>query len=132
MPRPSALRQHHGEVTMTKRRCRDCPTLVEQGVRGGRCQPCAREHDRARGGREERGYGAEHRAERARLQSYMDAGVVYECWRCLTQGRLRRIDPSNWHLGHCDIDRSKYHGPECPRCNNATRGRTGCPHPTHH
>lgn len=121
---------------MTKRSCSTsgCGELVEQGVRGGRCDDCESEHNRARGSATARGYGKEHQAERARLQDYMDnAGVQYACWRCLTRGVHKPIDPTNWHLGHCDNNRSIYHGPECPPCNDATAGRLGrpCPHPSH-
>jgi len=62
----------------------------------------------------------------------MDAGVTYECWRCKALGKAVLIDPNDWALGHCDIDRTIYHGPEHPSCNNGTRGRVGCPHPSHH
>lgn len=56
----------------------------------------------------------------------MDAGERFLCWRC-----RKPIDPADWTLGHCDDDRSRYHGPECPPCDYATAGRSGCPHPSH-
>lgn len=100
----------------------NCPELT----RTTRCTEHERARDAARGTPTERGYGPEHRALRARYQRRMDGGRFYACWRC---GGL--IDPSNWTLGHCDDDRSHYHGPECPPCDYATSGRGSCPHPNH-
>lgn len=109
---------------MLKRVCSTpgCPTVVTSGY----CTPCARARDRARGTSTARGYGYRHQRLRGRLQARMDAGETFECWRC-----RRPIDPANWTLGHCDNDRTKYHGPECPPCDYATSGRTGCPHHSH-
>ncbi len=56
----------------------------------------------------------------------MDDGVAFACWRC-----GRHVDPTDWRLGHCDINRGVYHGPECVPCNQATSGRSGCPHLSH-
>lgn len=102
-----------------------CPNIQTEG----RCLEHRREHEKARGSRQARGYGAEHQRLRARIQSYLDAGVPYRCWRC-----TKPIDPANWTLGHCDDDRDIYHGTECPSCDYATTGRRdqSCPHPTHH
>lgn len=83
-----------------------------------RCPAHTRERDRARGTRQERGYGAEHDRLRTEYQRLMDAGVRFDCWRC-----KKPIDPQLWHLGHDDRDRSKYRGPECPPCNLATASR---------
>ncbi|MFE6645674.1 hypothetical protein ACFVJS_03865 [Nocardioides sp. NPDC057772] len=47
-------------------------------------------------------------------------GERFTCWR---PGCGKPIDPTNWHLGHDDHDRSRYRGPECPPCNQATAGR---------
>jgi hypothetical protein len=106
--------------------CIDCMATIPAGRT--RCQPCERLRDKARGSREERGYDHAHRKERARYQSYMDEGVRYRCWRC---GRPINPNPKRWHLGHCDVDRSRHHGPEHVSCNTATSGRTGCPHRSH-
>ena len=52
-------------------------------------------------------------------------GKTYTCWRC-----GGHVYPHDWHLGHCDDDRSIIHGVEHPACNLAhTRG--GCTHPSH-
>lgn len=73
----------------------------------------------------ERGYGSAHQRERARVKrDVVDKGLGV-CWRC---GGW--IDPSMpWDLGHDDLDRSVYRGPEhrgreCPAGGNrATSGR---------
>lgn len=104
-----------------------CPELQPEP----RCAEHRRTRERARGTREQRGYGAEHRALRAEYQRRMDEGERFSCWRCAESGRITVVDPSNWTLGHCDDDRSRYHGPECPPCDYATMGRTGCPHRSH-
>jgi hypothetical protein len=96
-----------------------------------RCAEHRRERERARGTRQARGYDTAHDRLRADYQRRMDRGLSFYCWRCQTRGVRTLIDPSNWTLGHCDDDRSKYHGPECPPCDYAVAGRTGCPHPTH-
>ncbi|GEB16677.1 hypothetical protein SAMN05421671_4106 [Pimelobacter simplex] len=99
-----------------------CPTLTK----ATRCAKHTRAKDRARGTRQERGYDAAHDRLRAEHQRRMDAGERFTCWRC-----RKPIDPNNWTLGHCDDDRSRYHGPECPPCDYATSGRARCPHRTH-
>jgi hypothetical protein len=91
-----------------------CPELT----RTTRCPKHTREKDKARGTRQERGYGAEHDAERARWAPIVATGGV-KCWRCQVL-----LDPSEpWDLGHDDHDRSTYRGPECLRCNRATSAR---------
>lgn len=99
-----------------------CPTLT----RSTRCPDCTRAKDRERGTSSERGYDAAHQRLRRRYQLKMEAGEVFHCWRC-----GREIDQDAWTLGHCDVDRSQYHGPECIPCDYAVAGRTGCPHPRH-
>jgi hypothetical protein len=95
-----------------------CGALIREGKRGGRCPVHTRERERQRGTASARGYGAEHRKLRAHYQHRMDAGERFTCWRC-----PRPIDPTRWHLGHDDQDRSQYRGPECIPCNTATAGR---------
>lgn len=99
-----------------------CHEIVDAAARDGRCDQHRKDRDRARGTRQQRGYDAHHDQERARYQSYMNAGVRYTCWR---PGCGKPIDPTNWHLGHDDTDRSRYRGPECPSCNTATASRRG-------
>jgi hypothetical protein len=61
-----------------------------------------------------RGYSTEHKRQRAAWKRRVDAGEV-NCWRC---GQF--IPPfSKWHLGHDDLDRSIYRGPEHVGCNCA-------------
>lgn len=91
-----------------------CPTLTKTT----RCPSHTRTRDKARGTRQQRGYDSDHDKLRAQYQRRMDAGERYDCWRCLDP-----IDPHAWHLGHDDLDRSVYRGPECPGCNLATSGR---------
>ena len=99
-----------------------CPRLTKST----RCPEHERAKDKARGTRRERGYGAAHDRLRADWQRRMDNGLIVECWRC-----SEPIDPTSWHLGHCDADRSNYHGPEHVACNTATNGRVECEHPSH-
>lgn len=71
-----------------------------------------------RGTTSERGYGIEHQRIRAWWKPEVESGDVI-CWRC---GRF--IDAEEqWHLGHDDMDRTIYRGPEHMRCNVATQTR---------
>ena len=101
-----------------------CPELQPES----RCAEHRREREQRRGSRQQRGYGPKHQAMRRGYQRRMDKGEAFTCWRCPCP-----IDPDEWALGHCDSDRGRYHGPECPPCNDATSSRRGvrCPHPSH-
>jgi len=101
-----------------------CPILVPRGT--SRCADHQRQVERARGTRQARGYDADHDRLRAAWQAQLDAGARMTCWRpdCHTV-----IDPSNWHLGHDDNDRTIYRGPECVPCNTATSGRNQAKEP---
>ena len=103
---------------MTVRVCAEpgCPMLT----RSTRCRDHERARDKARGTTTERGYGSTHQRIRAHLQRRMDAGETFTCWR---PGCERPIDPTDWHLGHDDHDRTLYRGPECVPCNTATSSR---------
>lgn len=114
---------------MTLRVCLDCMATIAAGR--SRCATCERIRDKARGTRQERGYDAQHDRLRADYQSRMDRGEGFECWRCAATSTPHRVDTSDWQLGHCDDDRTKYHGPECPSGNQATSGRAACPHADH-
>ena len=107
---------------MAKRVCTGCKVIYDPrttGSRAGRCPACSRIHDRARGSREERGYGAAHQATRAACQARMDAGEVLACWRCGEP--VTAAD--EWHLGHDDHDRTITRGPEHASCNLSAAGR---------
>ncbi len=70
---------------------------------------------RGDGSTTERGYGSEHQKLRARWSAIVERGQV-NCARC---GRW--IAPGTpWDLGHDDIDRHTYTGPEHASCNRAT------------
>lgn len=100
--------------------CLDCRSLYRPGpgARRGRCADCERAKDKARGTREERGYGAEHRATRERWAPLVATGNV-KCWRC---GEFIPVG-APFDLGHDDRDRTKYRGPEHVTCNRATAAR---------
>lgn len=102
-----------------------CPALQAEA----RCLEHRRAKERQRGTRQARGYDADHDALAGVYQQRMDNGIGYLCWRCLKPLGTKR--GADWVLGHCDINRGVYHGPEHPACNNATSGRTGCPHASH-
>jgi len=62
----------------------------------------------------------DHRRRRAEAKVEVEAGRAC-CWRCgrwLAPGSL-------WHLGHDDVDRSVYRGPECVSCNVKAAARKG-------
>ena len=101
---------------MAKRPCIEvgCPTVTDRT----RCPEHERARDKARGTRQARGYDSAHDRLRADYQRRMSAGERFTCWRCGDP-----IDPTSWHLGHDDHDRSVYRGPECVGCNTATSGR---------
>ena len=67
--------------------------------------------------RRSRDYGVVHRAIRRKLAPVVAAGLAH-CVRC---GELISAG-SAWDLGHDDFDRSRWTGPEHPKCNR------GAPH----
>ena len=92
-----------------------CPKVAN----GSYCTEHNREKERARGSREERGYGHAHRELRKAFIPEHQAGTLI-CWRC------REIIPPNepFDLGHDDEDRTIYRGAEhARRCNRAAAGR---------
>lgn len=70
----------------------------------------------------ERGYGAEHQAERRRWQDLIDAGPV-PCSRRESPNCTDTITTDDeWDLDHTD-DRAGYRGPSCVPCNRSAGGR---------
>lgn len=78
----------------------------------------------SKGTTNQRGYGMAHRKLRERMAKQVRAGGVI-CWRC---GQLIPAD-ADFDLGHDDLDRSRYMGPEHVACNRATKGRPTKPPP---
>lgn len=87
-----------------------CPTIHDGTT--SRCDTHAAQHERARGTRQQRGYGSAHDKLRAEWAPKVATGTV-PCWRC---GQLISSH-TPWDLGHDDKDRTRYRGPEHPRCN---------------
>ena len=94
---------------LSKRVCAEanCPELTDTT----RCPTHTRAKDKARGTREQRGYGQAHRILRAKWARKVATGQV-NCARC-----HKRISPLEaWHLDHTD-DRTGYLGPSHAACN---------------
>jgi hypothetical protein len=92
-----------------------CGALVTAG--STRCSDCARTYEAKRGSRQERGYGAAHKRERARWERRGVVGLT--CPRC----EQPILPGDDWDLDHTD-DRRGYLGPSHARCNRATARRT--------
>ena len=106
---------------MSNRVCRDCRAIYNPnttGARQGRCPACARQADKQRGSRTQRGYGTDHQRARAAWQQRINRGEAVTCWRC--HGPI--VD-TGWHLGHDDHDRTITRGPEHADCNLRAAGR---------
>lgn len=71
-------------------------------------------------------YGWQHQKERARVKAQMEANGGAICWRC---GKMITPDQP-WDLGHDDIERDEYRGPEHRKCNRATIIHRGHSQPT--
>ena len=80
------------------------------------CEQHAREADKARGSREQRGYGTAHQRERAAAIRALSQGPL-TCWRC-GQPIYRASD---LHIGHDGNRRTM--GPEHAACNLSAAGR---------
>lgn len=96
------------------RPCLGCGTLVT----AGRCRACARVVERARGTREQRGYGVPHKRARAALGGHLPAPCGY-CGRVI-------VPSSRWVAAHVvDGDPSAGWMVAHPDCNERAKGRTG-------
>lgn len=112
----AASRTCSGKVQLANGREVNCPRIIPAGTR--HCPAHAREHERKRGSRQQRGYDAAHDRERARWKVKVARGTV----RCVRCGELIRVG-DDWDLGHSD-DRTSWTGPEhAGRCNRAAGGR---------
>lgn len=100
---------------MTRRICPvpGCPAITT----GGRCPTHAREAERRRGTRQQRGYNNTHDQTRKQWAPLVATGTV-SCSRCHTL--IHPTEP--WALDHTD-DRTTYLGPSHELCNNAAGGR---------
>lgn len=110
----------------TKRKARHMPRAKKicakpgcpRPATGSLCTPHARAADKARGTREQRGYGQAHRNQRQAIAPQVATGTV-RCARCNDY-----IQPGqDWHLDHDDNDRTKYIGPSHKHCNLSAAGR---------
>jgi hypothetical protein len=90
-----------------------CPVLTDSSY----CREHRAERERARGTRQQRGYGADHDRRRAAIVNAMNAGTVVRCIDCRTV-----LTPQTLHLGHTD-DRTAYRGAQCVQCNDGEAGR---------
>lgn len=90
-----------------------CHELVESG----KCQAHRREYDKRRGTREERGYGAQHKATRAAL---LPEAYGQPCIHC----GERMWPHEDLHLDHTE-DRTGYRGIVHARCNTSEGARRG-------
>jgi hypothetical protein len=87
-----------------------------------RCPDHTRQTDRARGTRQQRGYGREHEQLRARWAPAVARGEV-DCHADPCIAPILRILPGEeWHLDHT-ADRTGYRGPAHARCNTSAGGR---------
>lgn len=93
-----------------------CPTAVPHGT--SRCPDHQRARDKARGSRQQRGYGAAHDRLRATLATHLAAGHTIPCARC--GAPIGHGD--DWHLDHTD-DRADWLGPSCALCNLSAAGK---------
>lgn len=100
-------------VSTRHRYCESCSAIA-----AAKRRPSKREKLGLRPNGKARGYDAKHRKLRAKWARSVERGEVV-CWRC-----QRLIAPgSPWDLGHDDLDRSQYRGPEHAKCNRSTAGR---------
>lgn len=93
-----------------------CPELVEPGVRDGRCDEHRRAKDRARGTRQQRGYGAEHDAMKATIAD----AYGQTCHLCGERmWPHQKLEPDHTE------DRTGYRGWAHASCNHRDGARRG-------
>lgn len=92
-----------------------CPTLIDQGTRGGRCDPCRREQEQARGTRQQRGYDAEYDRTRAALLPRAYGTRCHFCGEFMWPHQTLALDHTE--------DRAGYRGIVHLSCNAADGGR---------
>jgi len=96
-----------------------CPELTTQR----HCDTCRPVRERARGTRQQRGYGKAHDDLRARWKPKVEACTVHCHAKVCVMPSGRLILPGQpWDLGHTD-DRTAWTGPEHASCNRAAGGR---------
>lgn len=110
-------------TTMASRVCKTCPAIIPTTSYRGQCPACRTRYNQQRGTPADRGYDADHRAERAALADQLARDGHLTCWRC-----QQPIHPGDeWHLGHND-DRTTTLGPEHARtCNLRAAGHASHP-----
>jgi len=99
------------------RLCKLCgvPAMSNRHPYCAACRDTKWRDDRRKANNRARGYGNAHQRLKKQLKPVVATGRV-KCARC---GKL--IDPLEpWDLGHDDLDRSRWTGPEHRRCNRAT------------
>lgn len=130
-PRPveeqgAASREEADALTPPLRPCLGCGRPGP----GSRCPSCSsaktKARDATRGSTTERGYGAEHRSERANWAPLVSTGTV-TCRRapfglCVADDPVIR-DGDEWHLGHPDAACPSPKAPEHAVCNTTAPHR---------
>lgn len=96
--------------------------LVDQGARDGRCDEHRRERDKARGTRQERGYGREHELTRAELLPLAYGTRCRYCGNRMWPHEHLALDHTADRTGYRGIVHADYR--DCPAGGNAAEGAT--------
>ena len=107
---------------MSKRVCAEsgCGTLVEAGVRDGRCEEHRRARDKARGTRQERGYDRAHELTREELLPQAYGQPCRYCGQRMWPHQNLVLDHTADRTGYRGIVHADYR--DCPAGGNATEG----------